>query len=125
MLLDDVRSVLQCVTTMAKHALLCDMMLWGRKSLVASSLALGDSSRMDGQLDVCAGEMANASNVFYRIHGLFIFISYFCMVQYKYLRYGNHSNPGVYSHCSPRLGVWRAARQMVQLLPNSRGGRCF
>ena len=60
-LLDDVHPVLQCEATMAKHALLCDMMLWGRKSLVASSLALGDSSRVDGQLNVCAGEMAATS----------------------------------------------------------------
>ena len=80
-LLDDVHPVLQCEATMAKHALLCDMMLWGRKCLVASSLALGDSSRVDGQLDVCAGEMAATSNVFNRIHGRFIFISYFCKVQ--------------------------------------------
>ena len=80
-LLDDVHPVLQCEATMAKHALLCDMMLWGRKSLVASSLALGDSSRVDGQLDMCAGEMVGTLNVFNRIHGRFIFISYFCKVQ--------------------------------------------
>lgn len=68
-LLDDVHSVLQCEATMAKHALLCDMMLWGRKCLVVSSLALGDSSRVDGQLAVCVGEMVAMLNVFYRIHG--------------------------------------------------------
>ena len=84
------------------------------------SLPLGASSWVDGQLDVCAGEMVATSNVFNRIHGRFIFISYFCKVQYKYIRYGNYSNPGVYSYCPPGLGVWCAARQMVRLLPNSR-----
>lgn len=85
MLLDDVHSVLQCEATMAKHALLCDMMLWGRKSLAMSSLALGASSWVDGKLDMCAGEMVAMLNVFYRIHGRFIFISYFCKVQLNIL----------------------------------------
>lgn len=103
---------------MAKHALFADMISRGNACLAMPSLPLGDSFHVDGQLDMCAGEMVAMLNVFYRTHGRFIFISYFCKVQYKYIRYGNHSITGVYSHCSLGLGVWRAARQMVQLLPN-------
>ena len=54
---------------MAKHALFTDMISRGNACLAMLSLPLGASSWVDGQLDVCAGEMANASNVFYRIHG--------------------------------------------------------
>ena len=72
---------------MAKHALFTDMISRGNACLAMPSLPLGASSWVDGQLDMCAGEMANASNVFYRIHGRFIFIFYFCKVQYKYIRY--------------------------------------
>lgn len=64
-LLDDVHPLLQCEATMAKHALLCDMMLWGRKCLAMPSLTLGTSSWVDDLLDACTGEMTATSNVFY------------------------------------------------------------
>ncbi|MDD7596876.1 MAG: hypothetical protein SPJ90_01690 [Prevotella sp.] len=54
---------------MVKHALFTDMISRGNACLAMLSLPLGASSWVDGQLDVCAGEMAAVSNVFYRIHG--------------------------------------------------------
>lgn len=66
---------------MAKHALFTDMISRGNACLAMLSLPLGASSWVDGQLDMCAGEMVVTSNVFNRIHGRFIFISYFCKVQ--------------------------------------------
>lgn len=79
-LLDDVHPGLLCVTTMVIHAFSTNMVSRGSACLAMLSLTLGDSSRVDGRLDACAGEMTAASNVFYRIHGRFIFISYFCKV---------------------------------------------
>lgn len=64
-LLDDVHFVLQCVATMVKQALFTDMILRGSACLAMLSFPLGASSWVDGQLDMCAGEMVAMLNVFY------------------------------------------------------------